>query len=136
MAEGVTSIGRYQGVELLGGSATRDVEVEQWQTDASGVYFEFRIPRADWTPTQAAQEASQYANYIENVAQRSDVGGLFYNQTVNAAGQLVDVFDITVLSASGLSSAQIEVPFGLITSPTLGERIDALSNQLTAAETI
>lgn len=130
----VESISITQTVEYLGGTNSRQVAVVAVRTYPSLVYFEFRIPRADFTAAIARQEAEGYGAQVEAIMTDPHVNGIEWFQNANPAGYLVDMGTIFVQSTSGNSGLSFSVPWGLVYVEYVDTPIANLVAQLDAAE--
>jgi hypothetical protein len=133
VAGDVANLSVSQTVEYIGGTKTRDVASVS-VTTASGVYFEFRIPRADFTAAVAETEAKGYAAQVESLLTNPNVAGVQWSQDANTAGYLLDVGTITVQSKSGDSSLAFTVPWGHVFVEAISGRINTLAGELDAVE--
>lgn len=133
MAGDVASMFVTQTVEYIGGTKTQDVAAVS-VTTASGVYFEFRIPRADYTAATAKTEAQGYAAQVESILTNPNVAGIQWSQNANTAGYLLDEGTIAVQSDSGDSSLNLTVPWGHVFEQDVSGQIASLRSELNATE--
>jgi hypothetical protein len=75
-----------------------------------GIDFEFTIPKTSWQAGPIKVSASDYAAYLQQLAQHDNVTAIWYAPDTNAAGLLIDTFVVVVESTSGNSDTQVEVP--------------------------
>ena len=125
-----------QTEELVGGARLRDVVEIGFSTVPSEVYAQTRIDLSFWTADEVAPMLANLADYIETVMGYPYVAGMDYIQDINAAGLLIDVMEITVLSASGKSSATLRQPLALMYPPIVVPLLSALNDRLNAVEAL
>src|SRR5215470_16762076 len=94
---------QYPDVEFLGGTQTRPVMAVGVFTIPHNVYFEMRIPKADYTPQHVATMAEAYAANIEVALQDPHVQDIVWFQDQRQDGYLVDKATVYVTSDSGNS---------------------------------
>src|SRR5579859_1537005 len=129
MAGDVQSLHVTQSVEYIGGTSSQEVAVCA-VTTASGVYFEFRIPRQGFTAQLAQTEAAQYAAQVEALLTEPYVLGVQWTQKANTAGYLLDTGVITVTSNSGFSTLSYETPWGEVNVQAQQTKINELNTIL------
>ena len=122
-----------QTEEYLGGTSSQKVASCEVLT-ASGVLFEFRIPRADFTEAVARQEAAGYAAQVESILTDPNVAGIEYWPDPTVSGYLLDMGTITVQSDSGNSTLSFDVPWGHVVENVVSGTIAELAKELNAAE--
>lgn len=135
MADTYTVVVQYPGVVFLGGTQTQEVMFVGITTKPHGVYLEFPIPRAIYSPTQVADYALGYSGTVESIFTVSGVAGLEWVQTPNA-GNLESSMAITVQSDSGNSTAETTVPFGNLGTQTVAPIVKKLVASLNASEAL
>lgn len=97
-------------VELVGATDTRDV-VETWiTTSPSGITFPVRVADSQWSASQVNALAAQYANALERLVAEPNVAAIYYEQDVNAAGNLVDMLVFVVTSDNGELTKEVREP--------------------------
>lgn len=136
MAADYNIVGSLPTTEFLGGTKTRSVVTVQVTTNPHGVYFEFRVPHADFTPHTVATYAEQYAANVEVAFQNPAVAGIEWIQTPTANGFLQDQAIVTVQSDSGNSTDTVTVPWGALDPRALDPKIQALREKLNAVENL
>jgi hypothetical protein len=108
MAEDYTIQGFTETSELQGGNVIVRVREFHVVTKPSGIYFQFRRPKAKWAPANIASVAKQLADRIEGVNASPHVTGMLYSQDVDAAGHLVDMFTVFYEADDGAISGSVE----------------------------
>jgi hypothetical protein len=101
-----------------------------------GIAFEFTLPKTDWRAQIIQVSASNYASYIQQIAQHDHVTAIWYALEVNAQGLLTDTLTVLVDSDSGNSSTEVTIPFGMLNTPGAFARIDAANASLNQIEAI
>jgi len=134
MAATFTVVTQYPTLEFLGGTQTQDVMAIGYRTNANGVYFEVRVPRAGYTSSNVNSMGIGYTGTIEAAFDNANVIGGEWVQTPNAAGELVDNIVYTVASDSGNSTAQLTVPYSQLAPELYNPKLAALAQELNAAE--
>jgi len=113
MAANYTKVSSHQTEELVGGTTLQDVLEVGFFTIPSNVYAQARIPVSGFAPSFLpdfiATQLGILATEIESIATDPQVAAVVFVQDVSAAGQLIDVLEITVTSTSGLSSGIVRV---------------------------
>lgn len=105
-----TFISNEPTIQTLGADVVRDASRVTWQAQPSGVVFSLLFPAVvNWTPAQIDQQGELWADRWNQNAAFPGVAGIVVTQQVDAAGNLTDVAQVTVVSTSGLSSNQINV---------------------------
>lgn len=130
----VESLNISETVEYLGGTSSRQVAVCQVRTYPSLVYFEFRIPRSDFTAAAAREEAEGDGEQVESLLTDVNVSGVEWWQDANPAGYLIDMGTIYVTSDSGDSSLSFDVPWGQVYVKAVLGHVNTLAAELNAAE--
>jgi len=140
MAGNYTRVSARQTEELVGGTLLEDRMEVGFFTLPSNVFAQARV---DLTAVPTANVSSyidsvlsQLSAVIEAVAQFTEVAALVYVQDVNAAGQLLDVMEITVWSTSGQSTGIVRVPLTAAFENEALPLISALHDQLNAIEAL
>ena len=134
MAETFTVVTQYPTLEFIGGTQTQDVMAIGYRTVAHGVYFEVRIPRKGYTPSNVNSTGIGYTGTIEAAFQNGNVIGGEWTQTPTAAGELVDNIVYTVASDSGNSTAQLVVPYSQLAPALYDPKLAALAQALNDSE--
>lgn len=127
---------QYPTVEFLGGTQTRQVMAVGVFTVPSNIYFEFRIPRADYKADIVAQEAEGYSASLEADMQDPNIADITWFQSQQADGYLVDMATVYVVSDSGNSTANVDVPFGHTDPRYLIPHIQPTVDELNKAEAL
>ena len=138
MADSFEILTSYRDVEFLGGANTRDVQVAGGVTRPSGIYFEVRVPSSTYKqdgPNVIEAAALGTATILETLVTQPHVGGVLWGQQ-SAGGQLQDIAIITVLSKSGNSSDEYDVPFVKLGPKLNATQIAAISARLDATEAL
>lgn len=99
-----------------------------------GIDFSFTLPKTDWRAEIIKVSASNYASYIQQIAQHDHVNAAWYAPDTNAAGLLIDTLVVLVQSDSGNSDTQVEIPFSKLNTPGAFAMIDAANARLDAIE--
>jgi len=130
-----TIVAQNSTVEYLGGTNTQPVVVVGVVTAVHNIYFEVRIPQAEYSATPPKAVATGYVPIYEDIANLPNVADVAWGQRTNASGLLVDQVTIIVQSASGLSTAQLG-PIDVVNLGTTDHEseINALSKELTDGE--
>lgn len=134
MASNYSIVTQYPGIDTLGGTRTQDVVFIGFVTQPNGTYAEAPVTAQDYTATAAALTAESWANAIEEVWLHPFVVGVQWTQIVNPSNQLVPSVIVTVSSTSGESQAQLTLPMAKLPANAYGPQIEALHEQLDAAE--
>jgi hypothetical protein len=125
MAETYTIVTQYPDVETSGGQVARDVMVVGTLTDAHGVYFERRYPRAAFKESIAQADAEGFTIVFEDLFKIAGVEAVTWGQRLNAANQLEDIVTVYYTSSSGDSSNFVVVPFRQFTQDYIAQRVAA-----------
>lgn len=104
--------------------------------DIYGIYFEFTLPKTDWRAQIIKVSASNYASYIQQIAQHDHVIFAYYAPDTNAAGLLIDTLVVGVATEDERSTSQVELPFAILNTPGAFQRIDDAYNRMKAIEAI
>lgn len=123
-------------IMVRGDGSTVDAATISATDGIYGIAFEFTLPKKDWRAQIINVSASNYASYIQQIAQHDHVSAIWYALEVNAQGLLVDTITVLVDSDSGNSSTEVTIPFSMLNTPGSFGRIDAANNQLDAIEAI
>lgn len=107
-----------QDTELVGTSTIRDVMVVGAFTVPSNIYFEVSVPRQNYGTVIADAELEIVAESLEQIMRHDAVAGVAYVQDVNAARQIVNIYEITVTSTSGKSSMIVTYTGAVVTFAT------------------
>jgi hypothetical protein len=134
MADTFTVVTQYPTLEFLGGTQTQDVMAVGYRTVSHGVYFEVRIPRAGYTTSNVHSTGMGYTSLIEGFFQNPNVVGVEWTQSPTPAGELQDVYVVTVASDSGNSTAQLSVPASQLAPELYLPKIEHLAETLNATE--
>jgi hypothetical protein len=134
MADTYDVVTQYETVEFLGGTQTRPVIAVGVRTKAHGVYFEFRLPKADYNPTNVKNDANGFTIVYELLFTIDGVTDVEWTQEPTNAGQLQDHVIVYVTSTSGNSSSSIDVPYSQFTQDIISGKVEHLRGQLDAAE--
>lgn len=124
-----------QDTEYLGGTSYQAVARCEVLT-ASGVLFEFLIPRADYTADLAKTEAEGYAAQVESLLTNTSVSGISQWQKQTQSGYLLYMGAIGVQSDSGNSNLTFDVPWGSVNAQVVSGQINDLAKQLNATEAV
>jgi hypothetical protein len=127
---------QYPTLEFIGGTQTQDVMAIGYRTVDHGVYFEVRIPRKGYTPTNVHDTGLGYTATITEAFKNPNVIGGEWTQTPTAAGELVDNIVYTVASDSGNSTAQLVVPYSQLSPSLYDPKLAALAKSLNASEAL
>lgn len=134
MADTYDVITQYETVEFLGGTQTRPVIAIGVRTHEHGVYFEFRLPKADYNAANVKNDANGFTIVYELLFEIPGVSDVEWTQEPTSAGQLQDHVIVYVVSTSGNSSASIDVPYSQFTQDIIAGKVEKLRGQLDAAE--
>ena len=99
-----------------------------------GITFSFTIPKTDWRAGPIKVSASDYASYIQQIAQHDHVSAIWYAPDTNAQGLLVDTLIVQV--STDASTAETEIPFSKLNTPGAFQQIDNTYATLTNIEAI
>lgn len=136
MAENFRIVTSYEDTEFLGGTSTQDVQVAGAVSKPHGIYFEVRVPKAEYQkqgPSIINAAALGIATIFETLIEQPHVGGVQWGQQTKG-GQLQDVAIITVVSDSGNSSSLYTVPLVQLGPDLNAKQILAINNRLDATE--
>jgi hypothetical protein len=98
-------------IQTLGSDIVRDAFRVTWRALPSGVVFsELFAPVEIWSPAQVDAQGELWANRWNQNALVPGVAGITVTQQVDAAGNLSDVAQVTVVSTSGNSTSLLNVP--------------------------
>lgn len=134
MADTYDVITQYETVEFLGGTQTRPVIAIGVRTHEHGVYFEFRLPKADYNAANVKNDANGFTIVYELLFEIPGVSDVEWTQEPTSAGQLQDHVIVYVVSTSGNSSASLDVPYSQFTQDIIAGKVEKLRGQLDAAE--
>lgn len=116
-------------VELLGATDVQDVYQVTARAIPSGVVYHVRFPPVIQDPTTVSVVLTEWATQYNALAAVPGVVGVSTLQDVDAAGQLNDITQITVSSATGRFTAVIEDPnFGAVDSRVMDEINTTIAN--------
>jgi hypothetical protein len=101
-----------------------------------GIDFSFTLPKTDWRASVIQVSASNYAGFIQQLAQQDHVTAVWYAPDTNAAGLLIDTVVVVVESTSGLSDTQIEYKLQQFSTPATFDRIQQTTAHLDAIEAL
>jgi hypothetical protein len=134
MADTYDVVTQYETVEFLGGTQTRPVMAVGVRTKAHGVYFEFRLPKADYNATNVKADANGFTIVYEDLFQIDGVQDVEWTQEPTTSGQLQDHVLVYFTSTSGNSSSSVDVPYSQFTQDIIATKVKGLRAQLDAAE--
>jgi hypothetical protein len=134
MAASYTVETQYETVEFLGGTQTRPVIAVGVTTNAHGVYFEFRIPKASYNSGAVKSNANGYTIIYEMLFEIPGVTGVEWAQEPSQAGQIEDHVIVYFESTSGDSSASIDFPYSQFTQDYIASRVAFARKGMDAAE--
>lgn len=134
MAANYTGLTQRPGVQFIGGTQTRNVQIVSITTQPHGVYFEFQVPQADATAAVVKQDANGFASVIEALFAIDGVAGIEWTQQPTTSGQLADHLLITVQSSSGDSTDLLDEPFSQLTQADVAKKVAAIVADLDDAE--
>src|SRR6185437_8432385 len=134
MADTYTIETQYETVEFLGGTQTRPVIAVGVRTNVHAVYFEFRVPKADYNSSVVNQDANGFTIVYEDLFQIPGVTDVEWAQEPTQAGQLSDHVIVYFTSTSGNSSASIDFPYSQFTQDYIAARVGFAIAGLDAAE--
>jgi len=123
VAESYEIVTQYPDIDTQGGSIARDVMVVGTLTDAHGVYFERRYPRAQFTETIAQADAQGFTIVFELLFDIPGVDAVTWGQRLNSANQLEDIVTVYYTSTSGDSSNFVVVPFRRFTQDYIAAQV-------------
>lgn len=106
MADTFTVVSSAPDVALLGLDQIVDVQQTMVQAKSSGVIFPVRVPSAGEIAGPTAQLAASMAAAFDVAAQTPGIAAMAVTQDVDAAGNLIDVVILTVVSTNGLVTAE------------------------------
>lgn len=125
---------QYETVEYLGGTQTRPVIAVGVTTQAHGVYFEFRVPKADYTSGAVQSNANGYTIIYELLFEIPGVTDVEWAQEPTKAGQLEDHVIVYFETPSGQSDASIDFPYSQFTQDYIAARVAFAIRGLVAGE--
>lgn len=127
-------VGQRPDTEVVGGTKTREVQVIQVVTNEHGVYFEFRVPRAQATTTFIHQQANAWTIIFELIFSAEGVSAVEWTQEPTPGGQLDDHVIVYVTSTSGESEGVLDFPYAHFNQDYIGPRVAHLRAALDATE--
>jgi hypothetical protein len=136
MAATYTWLGSYPDTEYLGGTATRPVTAEQYQTVPHSVYFESRIPDASLTQEEVDNTGKVNSEALENLFNITAVIDVEWTQVTKPSGYIYDQVVIYFQTPSGLSSGEVVTPFTGISNEVVEALIEPLLEKLEAIEAL
>src|SRR5438309_11780597 len=123
MAETYTIVTQYPDVDTNGGQFARDVITVGVLTAAHGIYFEFRVPKKEFTTSVAQGGANALTITYESFFDYPGVEAVVPGQRLNAANQLEDVVTLYIVSTSGESSDFIVISYRNMTTEYITPRV-------------
>ena len=99
-----------------------------------GITFSFTLPKTDWRAQIIKVSASNYASYIQQIAQHDHVTAIWYAPDTNAQGLLIDTLVVQV--STDTSNAETEIPFSKLNTPGAFAQVDGAYDTLTKIEAI
>lgn len=136
MADNYSIVAQYPTTEFLGGTQTREVMAVGMRTKPHDVYFEFRLPRADYNARNVADSAHGFAIILEQLFGIAGVTQLQWIQQPTDAGQLRDALIVSVESDSGDSASSFVEPFAQFTRANVAGKVGKLRDELNATEAL
>jgi hypothetical protein len=127
-------VSQYETVEYLGGTQTRPVMAVGVVTNVHGIYFEFRLPKADYNTANVRNNANGFTIIYELLFTIPGVTDVEWTQEPTAGGQLEDHVVVYFVSESGQSSASIDFPYSQFTQDYIAARVAFARAALDAAE--
>lgn len=131
---GYAIIVQYPTVEFIGGTQTRDVMAVGVRTNDHGVYFEFRLPKADYNATNVKSDANGFTIIYELLFDIPGVADVEWAQEPTPAGELQDHVIVYYVSTSGNSSSFVDVPYSQFTQDHIAALVQAGRAELDSAE--
>lgn len=125
MAATYTIVAQYPDVDTSGGVVARDVMAVVTRTDAHGVEFVRRYPRAQFSESIAQADALGFTIVFEELFKIPGVDAVVFGERQNAANQLEDYITVYYTSTSGDSSNFVEIPFRRLTQNFVAARVSA-----------
>lgn len=135
MAETNDVVTQYETVEFLGGTQTRPVIAVGVRTRAHGVYFEFRVPKGEYSSAVVRNNRNGFTIVYELLFEIAGVTDVEWTQEPTDAGLLKDHVIVYFTSTSGNSSASIDFPYDQFTQDYIAARVAFAIEGLDAAET-
>ncbi len=128
MAANYTVLGSYPDTEYLGGTATRPVTAQQYQTIPHSVYFESRIPDSAYSKDEVDNTGKVNGGTLEDLFNITGVTDVSWSQVKKPSGYIYDVITIYYTTPSGLSDGELTTPFtGLSNSVVEGQIADNIA---------
>lgn len=121
-------------VELLGTTDVQDVYQVTARSIPSNVVYHVRFPPIIDDPQSIDDILSEWAGWYNEAAALPGVVGVATLQDIDASGQINDLNEITVRSASGRLNQTISVPGTVIGTPELAPLVAAAVSTLNAIE--
>lgn len=132
---GYQIVTQYPTVEFLGGTQTRDVIAVGVRTNDHGVYFEFRLPKANYNAANVRNDANGFTIIYEDLFQIDGVTDVEWAQEPTASGQLADHVIVYFESSSGQSSSFIDFLYATqFTQGIISAAVGKARAELDAAE--
>jgi hypothetical protein len=98
-------------IQTIGADIVRDAFRVTWRALPSGVVYSLLFaPVEIWTPARVDEQGDLWADRWNQNALVPGVAGIAVTQQTDAAQNLVDVAQVTVISTSGNSSSLLSVP--------------------------
>jgi len=134
MANDYSIVTQYETVEFLGGTQTRPVIAVGVRTAVHNVYFEFRLPKADYNSANVQNDANGFTIIYELLFTIPGVVDVEWTQEPTVSGQLEDHVVVYVQSTSGNSSVSLDFPYSQFTQSFVAARVALALEQMDAAE--
>jgi hypothetical protein len=134
MANNYTVETQYETTEFLGGTQTQQVIAVGVRTNLHGVYFEFRIPKADYSSAAVKSNANGYTIIYELLFTIPGVSDAEWGQEPTPGGQLEDHVTVYFASTSGNSTASIDFPYSQFAQDYIAARVGHAIEGMDAAE--
>jgi hypothetical protein len=126
----------HSDIELVGATDTRDVVVTYVTTAPSGVTFPVRVADSQYSAAQVDALASQYSDAIENLMGEPNIAAIYYEQDVNAAGNLVDTLVFVVTSDNGELTKEVREPLIVLILGNIRPVLDPAIAELNAVQNL
>lgn len=136
MAGSYTGVTSQPAIEILGGTRTRAVQEIGAFTVPSNIYFEVRVVIKGADAIDPTLELSKVSEDIEGGMSNPHVVTMTYDPDTNAAGNIVDIMDVTIQSTSGLSTGDLRMTYGDLDPLVRDRLIEPVVHQLDAIEAL
>jgi hypothetical protein len=126
MADNFVVLSSEPSVDLIGLDNLVDVQRTTVMALPAGVSFPVSVPSAGEIAGPTGELAAAMADAFNQAAGADGVVGMAVTQDVDAAGNLIDIVIVTVVSSNGLITAEKTVPLAMFGRASLGAGVGGL----------